>query len=147
MTTSPRPVEVLVVEDNPGDVRLIAEAFKNGNGAHRLSVVRDGVEALAFLHRQSPYRDAPRPDLIVLDLNLPKKHGLDVLREIKGDAQLRCIPVVVLTTSAQEEDIRKSYELNANCYVTKRSGLDQFMATVRSIRDFWCTVVNLPPGD
>lgn len=138
------PVETLLVEDSPGDVRLIQESLRDGKIANHLHVVGDGVEALAFLRRKGKYADAPRPDLILLDLNLPKKNGREVLEEIKADADLRRIPVVVLTTSNAEQDILKSYGLNANCYITKPVDLEQFLAAVRSIEDFWLTAVKLP---
>ena len=140
-----RPIEILLVEDNAGDVRLTQEALKEGKVRNHLNVARDGVEALAFLRRQGQYADSPRPDLILLDLNLPKKDGRDVLREIKKEEALRRIPVVVLTTSKAEEDIVKTYELHANCYITKPVDLEQFIAVVKSIDDFWLTVVRLPP--
>lgn len=139
-----RPVEILLVEDNPGDVRLTVEAFREGKVLNRLSVVGDGVEALAFLRREGRYADAPHPDLILLDLNLPKKDGREVLAEIKTDEHLRRIPVVVLTVSKAEEDILKSYNLNANCYISKPVDLDEFLTVVKSIEDFWLTVVTLP---
>jgi CheY-like chemotaxis protein len=135
-----RPVEILLVEDNPGDVRLTIEALRDSTLAHRLSVARDGVEALAFLRREG----GVRPDLILLDLNLPRKDGREVLSEIKADAALRTIPVVVLTTSRAEQDVLHSYELQANCYITKPVDLMQFMTVVRSIEDFWLTIVTLP---
>jgi chemotaxis family two-component system response regulator Rcp1 len=138
-------VQILLVEDNPGDVRLAREGLSECKIRNNLNVVDDGVKALAFLRRQGDYADVSRPDLILLDLNLPKKDGRDVLREIKEDESLRLIPVVVLTTSKAEEDIVKSYSLHANCYVTKPLGLQQFMEVVRSIEDFWFTIVKLPP--
>ena len=137
-------VEILLVEDNPGDVRLTREALKDGKVCNRLTVAEDGEQAIAILRREGQYADAPRPDLILLDLNLPRKDGREVLAEIKADPQLRRIPVVVLTTSKADEDILKAYDLNANCYVTKPVDLDQFMTVVRSVREFWLTVVKLP---
>ncbi len=142
-----KPVEVLLVEDNPGDVRLTLEALKDGKLNNRLSVVEDGVEALAFLRREGKYADASRPDLILLDLNLPKKDGREVLAEIKADEDLKRIPVVVLTTSKAEEDILKTYNLHANCYITKPVDFDQFVIVVRLIEDFWFTIVKLPRSD
>lgn len=138
------PIEILLVEDNPGDVRLTEEALRQGKVRNNLNVAADGVEAVAFLRRQGRYAHAPRPDLILLDLNLPKKDGREVLAEIKADVGLRKIPVVVLTTSQAEEDVFKAYGLNANCYVTKPVGLEQFVAVVNSIEDFWLTIVKLP---
>jgi CheY-like chemotaxis protein len=139
-----KSIEILLVEDNPGDVRLTLEALKEGKVRNNLSVVADGVEALAFLRRQGKYTEAPRPDLILLDLNLPKKDGREVLGEIKLDEVLKRIPVVVLTTSRAEEDILKSYDLHANCYITKPVDLERFFTVVKSIEDFWLTVVKLP---
>ena len=139
-----KPVEILLVEDNPGDVRLTIEAFRENRLHNNLHVVRDGEEAIAFLRRDGQYADGPRPDLILLDLNLPKKDGREVLAEIKEDSDLKRIPVVILTTSAAEEDILKTYELYANCYVTKPVDLDQFIKVVRSIEEFWMTIVKLP---
>ena len=141
---APRSIEVLLVEDNPGDVRLTREALRDGKVSNHLSVVTDGVEALKFLRRQEPYADAPRPDVVLLDLNLPKKDGREVLQEIKGDPSLRTIPVVILTSSEAERDIAGAYALQANCYITKPVDLDQFITVVRSIEDFWFTVVKLP---
>lgn len=143
--TASQPIEVLLVEDNPGDVRLTREALKEGKVRNNLSVAPDGVEALAFLRRQGRYADAPRPDLILLDLNLPKKDGREVLEEIKADPALRTIPVVILTTSEAERDIARAYDLHANCYITKPVDLDQFITVVKSIEDFWFTIVKLPP--
>lgn len=137
-------IEILLVEDNPGDVRLTQEALKEGRITNRLHVVDDGEKALVFLRQEGEYADSPRPDIILLDLNLPKKDGRQVLAEIKSDPQLRRIPVVVLTTSKAEEDILRSYDLHANCYITKPVDLDQFLGVVRSIEDFWLTVVKLP---
>ena len=139
-----KPVEILLVEDNPGDVRLTQEAFKDGKMLNKLHVVEDGMEALAFLKREGKYTDVPRPELILLDLNLPRKDGRDVLAEIKGDRNLKRIPVVILTTSRSEEDILRSYDLNANCYITKPLELDKFIEIVKSIEDFWLTIVKLP---
>jgi chemotaxis family two-component system response regulator Rcp1 len=139
-----RPVEILLVEDNPGDVRLTIEALRDAKVRNNLHVARDGVEAMAFLRREGPYANAPRPDLILLDLNLPRKDGREVLAEIKADARLRAIPVVVLTTSAAERDVVQSYNLHANCYITKPVDLDQFIAVIRSIEEFWLMVVTLP---
>jgi chemotaxis family two-component system response regulator Rcp1 len=137
-------IQVLLVEDNPGDVRLTKEALKEGKLLNQLTVVGDGVEALSFLRKEGKYADAPQPELILLDLNLPKKDGREVLAEIKADPNLRRIPVVVLTTSSSEEDILKIYDLHANCYITKPVDLEQFMGVVKSIEDFWVSVVKLP---
>jgi CheY-like chemotaxis protein len=146
MNKRPRtPIEILLVEDNPGDVRLTHEALKEGKVHNNMSVVSDGVAALAFLRGLPPYTDAPHPDLILLDLNLPKKGGLEVLSEIKTDENLKRIPVVVLTTSQAEQDIIHSYEVHANAYVTKPVDLDQFILVVKSIEDFWLEIVKLPP--
>lgn len=143
--TVSRPIEVLLVEDNPGDVRLTREALREGKVRNNLHTVPDGVEALAFLRREGKYAAVPRPDLILLDLNLPKKDGREVLGAVKADASLRTIPVVVLTSSQAEQDIARAYDLHANCYITKPVDLDQFIAVVRSIEDFWFTIVKLPP--
>ncbi len=140
-------VEILLVEDNPGDVRLTQEAFKEGKLINNLSVVEDGVEAMAFLRREEKYADVPRPDLILLDLNMPKKDGREVLAEIKKDPDLKQIPVIILTTSQAEQDILKSYNLHANCYITKPVDLDQFNAVVKSIKDFWLSIVKLPRSE
>ncbi len=142
-----KPIEILLVEDNPGDVRLTAETFKDARILNHLNVARDGVAALAFLRRQGAYADAPRPDLILLDLNLPKKDGREVLAEIKADEDLKRIPVVILTTSKAEEDIIRTYNLYANCYITKPVDLDQFIEVVQSIQNFWFTIVQLPDGE
>jgi chemotaxis family two-component system response regulator Rcp1 len=139
-----RPIEILLVEDSPGDVRLTQEALRDAKVHNNLSVVSDGVEALAFLRREGTYAEVSQPDLILLDLNLPKKDGREVLAEIKRDPVLKRIPVVVLTTSEAEQDILESYELHANCYVTKPVDLDQFIRVVRSIEDFWLAIVKLP---
>ncbi|HUL24056.1 MAG TPA: response regulator [Thermodesulfobacteriota bacterium] len=136
-----QPVEILLVEDNPGDVRLTEEAFKEGKIFNRLSVVGDGVEALAFLRREGPYSDAPRPDLILLDLNLPRKNGRDVLAEIDEEEDLRQIPVVVLTTSTAEKDILGTHGLHASCYINKPVDFAQFVTVVKLIEDFWFTIV------
>ena len=141
-----KPVEVLLVEDNIGDVRLTLEAMKEGKVINNLSVASDGVEAMAFLRKEGRYKDAARPDIILLDLNLPKKDGREVLAEIKADPSLRLIPVVVLTTSQAEEDILRTYNLHANCYVTKPVDLEKFIVVVKSIDAFWLTVVTLPPN-
>lgn len=140
-------IEILLVEDNPADVRLTREALKEAKVGNNLHVVEDGVDALRFLRREDEYSDVPRPDLILLDLNLPKKDGREVLEEIKADPTLKTIPVVVLTTSHAEEDIVRSYNLHANCYVTKPVDLDQFIRIVKSIEDFWLTIVRLPPAE
>jgi CheY-like chemotaxis protein len=139
------PVEILLVEDNPGDYRLTQEALKEGKVYNNLYWARDGVEALDFLKQVGKFADAPRPDIILLDLNLPKKDGREVLEEIKRDSNLRAIPVVILTTSKAEEDVLRSYDLHANCYVTKPVDLDKFIVVVQSIDRFWLTVVTLPP--
>ena len=139
-----RAIEILMVEDNPGDVRLTREAFKDGRVWNRMHVVEDGVAALDFLYRRPPFEAAPRPDIILLDLNLPRMDGREVLATIKADASLRLIPVVVLTTSQAEEDVLRAYRLNANCYVTKPVDLEQFIRIVQAIEDFWLTVVRLP---
>lgn len=139
------PIEILMVEDNPGDVRLTLEALKESKVRNNLSVVQDGVEALAFLRRQGRYAQSPRPDLILLDLNLPRMDGIEVLAQIKADSDLRRIPVVVLTASQAEEDILRSYDLQANCYITKPVNLDQFIKVVQSVETFWLTIVRLPP--
>jgi len=138
------PIEVLLIEDSPGDVRLTREALKDAKVHISLNVVSDGVEAMAFLERQGKFADAPRPDLILLDLNLPKKDGREVLKDIKESATLGSIPVVILTTSASEADILRSYKLHANCYITKPVDLDGFIKVVQSIDSFWLSVVKLP---
>lgn len=137
-------VEVLLVEDNPGDVRLVREALQEAENDLRLHVVKDGMDALAFLHRESPYTRVPRPDFVLLDLNLPRKDGREVLAEIKTDITLHSIPVVILTSSAAEQDVLKSYDLYANCYVTKPLELEQYIAVIRAIKEFWCSIVQLP---
>ncbi len=142
---SGRPVEILLVEDNPGDVGLTRETLKDSKLLNHMTVVGDGVEAMALLRREGKYANTTRPDLILLDLNLPKKDGREVLREIKTDEQLRRIPVVVLTTSSAEQDILKTYDLHANCYITKPVNLDQFTAVVKAIEEFWFSIVKLPP--
>jgi CheY-like chemotaxis protein len=134
-----------MVEDNPGDVRLTVEALKEGKVRNNLHTVADGEEAMKFLRRQDDYAKSPRPDLVLLDLNLPKKNGREVLAEIKADPDLKRIPVVILTVSEAEQDIIKSYNLHANCYITKPVNLEQFIQVVRSIEDFWLTIVMLPP--
>jgi len=140
-----RPIEILLVEDNPGDIRLTREALKEGKVQNTLHVVQDGVEAVAFLRRQGKYREVDRPDLILLDLNLPKKDGREVLSDIKEAPDLRRIPVVILTTSDSEKDILTSYNLHANCYIIKPLDLDKFINVVKSIEDFWLSIVKLPP--
>ncbi len=146
--TSHRPtdrgVDILLVEDNPADVRLTREVLEDGDGATRLNVVGDGEEAMAFLRKEGPYAHCPRPSLVLLDLNLPKKDGREVLEELKSDDALRRIPVVVLTTSGAESDISRSYELHANCFITKPLDLDDFFSVVRSIKDFWLASARLP---
>jgi len=139
------PINILLVEDNPGDVRLTQEALKESKVLNSLEVVHDGVEALAFLRREDRFADAPSPDLILLDLNMPRKDGREVLAEIKSDDILRRIPVVVLTISEAEEDVLKTYDLHANCYITKPLDLDKFGTVVKTIEDFWMTIVKLPP--
>ncbi|MDQ6672616.1 MAG: response regulator [Chloroflexota bacterium] len=139
-----RPIEILLVEDNPGDVRLTIEGLKDSKVRNKLHVARDGVEAMAFLRREGAHLGAARPDLILLDLNLPRMDGREVLSAIKCDAKLKTIPVVVLTTSRAEQDVLRSYELQANCYITKPVDLEQFITVVRSIEDFWFTIVTLP---
>jgi len=140
------PVEILLVEDSPSDTDLTLEALKDFKVRNRVSVVEDGVQALQFLRRQAPYEQAPRPDLIMLDLNLPRKDGREVLAEIKTDKDLKTIPIVVLTTSRAEQDILRAYQLNANCYITKPVDFNQFLDVVRSIESFWLFVVTLPPA-
>jgi two-component system, chemotaxis family, response regulator Rcp1 len=139
-----RPIEILLVEDNPGDVRLTVEGLNEGKVHNNLHVAKDGIEALAFLRKEGDYSDAVRPDLILLDLNLPRKDGREVLADIKADPDLKTIPVVVLTTSRAEQDVLHSYQLQANCYITKPVDLEQFIHVVKSIEDFWFTVVTLP---
>jgi CheY-like chemotaxis protein len=140
----PDPIEVLLVEDDPGDVLLIREAFEDNKVANRLHVVADGVEALEFMRRENGNEDAPRPDLVLLDLNLPRKDGREVLAEAKADDDLRSIPIVVLTTSQAEEDVLRSYDLHANAYVTKPVDFDRFIGVVRQIDQFFVSVVKLP---
>ncbi len=141
-----RPIEILLVEDNPGDVRLIQEALRDGKLANRLSVVEDGVAALRFLHREPPHQEAPRPDLVLLDLNLPGKDGHEVLSDIKSDGVLRTIPVVVLTSSEEERDIMRAYDNHVNCYVSKPVGMSDFMSIVKTVESFWLSIVELPSG-
>jgi len=142
-----KSINILLVEDNPGDADLAREALDSSKMNNKLQVVDDGEKAMAFLRREGPYADAPRPDLILLDLNLPKKDGRQVLAEIKSDEGLKRIPVVILTTSRAEEDVIKSYNLHANCYITKPIDLNQFLHVVRSIEDFWLSIVVLPPKE
>lgn len=138
------PIEILLVEDNPGDVRLTLEALKESKVHNNISVVTDGVEALAFLRREDKFSNSPCPDIVLLDLNLPKKTGIEVLTEIKSDDELKHIPVVILTTSKDEEDILKTYTQHANAYVTKPVDFDKFLHVVKSIEDFWLNIVKLP---
>jgi CheY-like chemotaxis protein len=145
MRNGEQPVEILLVEDNPGDARLAVEVLKDARVRNNMSTVTDGVAALAFLRHEGDYANVPRPDLILLDLNLPKKNGLEVLAEIKADRNLRLIPVVILTVSGDEEDFLKSYDLHANCCIKKPIDLEQFIKVIRSIEDFWLTIVKLPP--
>ena len=144
MNLQQRPIEILMVEDSPSDTQLAIEALHEAKISNRLSHVEDGVEALQFLRRQGPYQDAPRPDLILLDLNLPRMDGRQLLEEIKQDPDLKIIPVVVLTTSRSEQDVLRSYALHANCYITKPVDFTQFMHVVKSIEHFWLTIVTLP---
>jgi chemotaxis family two-component system response regulator Rcp1 len=139
-----RPIEILMVEDSPSDAQLTVEALHAAKINNRLNHVEDGVEALRFLRREGPYADAPRPDLILLDLNLPRKDGREVLDELKRDPDLKIIPVVVLTTSRSEQDVLRSYQLHANCYITKPVDFTQFMGVVKAIESFWLTIVTLP---
>ena len=139
-----RPVEILLVEDNPGDARLTQEALEANDVSSRLSITRDGVEAMAFLRREGNYVDAPRPHLILLDLNLPKKDGREVLQETKTDDDLKRIPVVILTTSSAEHDIHRTYSLHANCYITKPVDLEDFIRVVKAATDFWFTIAKVP---
>ena len=145
MDASAKLVEILLVEDSPSDVRLTREALADAKVRNRISVVSDGIEALAFLAREDGYGDAPRPDLILLDLNMPRMDGREVLALVKADDDLKRIPVVVLTTSEAEADVLRSYDLHANCYITKPVGLDQFMTVIRTIEEFWLSIVKLPP--
>ena len=144
MENNTRSIEILLVEDNPGDARLTLEALREAKVRNHIHVVEDGVEAMEYLRRQGRYSEAPRPDLILLDLNLPKKDGREVLAEVKADPVLKRIPVVVLTTSRAEEDVLRAYDLHANCYVTKPVDLEQFMRIVSLIDEFWIKVVTLP---
>lgn len=142
------PLDILMVEDNPGDVLLVREALGDAGMQHRLHVASDGVEAISFLHREGKYASAPCPNLILLDLNLPRRDGRDVLRDIKSDSRLRKIPAIVMTSSAAEEDIRRSYDLHANCYLTKGADWNEFRQVVHAIGDFWLTWAKLPrPAD
>ena len=141
-----RVVEILLVEDNDGDVRLTREALKEGRIRNRLHVVSDGEQALAFLNREGPHADAPRPDLILLDLNLPRLDGREVLATIKNDPDLKQIPIVVLTSSRSEQDLLRAYDLHANCFITKPVDLNSFVTIVKSIEHFWFQIVKLPPG-
>jgi chemotaxis family two-component system response regulator Rcp1 len=141
-----RPIDILLVEDNPGDIRLTTEALQEAKMFNKLHVVTDGVEAISFLRKEGAYKEATRPDLILLDLNLPRKDGREVLKEIKEDASLKTIPVVILTVSKSEEDILRSYNLHANCYISKPVDLEQFLKVARSIQEFWFTMVKLPPN-
>jgi chemotaxis family two-component system response regulator Rcp1 len=145
--TGNRPIEILLVEDNPGDARLTEEALKEGKVRNNLHHARDGVEAMEFLLREGEHKDKPRPDLVLLDLNLPRKDGREVLADMRKNPDLKTIPVVVLTTSEAEQDVVRTYELCANCYITKPVDLEKFITIVRSIEDFWLTIVRLPSFD
>jgi len=142
-----KPIEILMVDDNLSDIRLTHEAFKDSKLRNNVHEVYDGTEAMAFLRKEGKYALAPRPDIILLDLNMPKKDGHEVLEEIKSDPDLKSIPVVILTVSQAEEDILKSYDLYANCYITKPVDLDQFIKVVKSLENFWFTIVKLPPNE
>ncbi len=141
-----RPIEILLVEDSPSDTELTVEALKDFKVRNHVNVVEDGVQAIQFLRREGPFGQAPRPDLIMLDLNLPRKDGREVLADIKSDDRLKTIPIVVLTTSRADQDILRAYQLNANCYINKPVDFNQFLEVVRSIESFWLYVVTLPPG-
>lgn len=140
-----REIEILLVEDNPGDVVLTQEALREGKIRNRLSIAKDGVEAIAFLRKEGEFANAPRPDLILLDLNMPRKNGSEVLMEVKADPDLKTIPVVILTTSDAEQDVLKAYQLSANCYITKPVEFDRFVKVVQTIDEFWLSIVQLPP--
>ncbi len=144
-TTSVRPVEILLVEDSPSDARLTIETLKDGRLLNSVHHVTNGEEAVAFLRRESQYQDAPRPDIVLLDINLPRKSGLEVLGEVKADPDLRSIPVVILSTSNHEKDVLSAYGLNANCYITKPVDLEKFIEVVKSVDHFWVNIVALPP--
>ncbi|HNB50346.1 MAG TPA: response regulator [Anaerolineales bacterium] len=144
---APKSIEILLVEDSPTDILIAREALAEAKIINTLHVVEDGVEAIEFLHRQGKFAKTPRPDLILLDLNLPRKNGREVLEEIKSDENLKAIPVVILTTSEAEEDVLRSYDLHANCYVVKPVGFENFLNAVRSISDFWFNIVTLPTGE
>ncbi len=139
------PIEILLIEDNPADIRLTQEAFREARLQNTLHVVQDGVSAMAFIRQTAPFQQAPRPDLILLDLNLPKKDGREVLKEIKSDPHIRTIPVVVLTTSDDETDVLRSYDLHANAYLVKPIDILQFIKMIQTLEDFWLSVVKLPP--
>lgn len=143
-TTTVRPIDILLVEDNPGDVRLTKEALKESRILNNLYFAKDGVEALAFLNREEPYQEVPKPDLILLDLNLPKMDGRELLAKIKQNPELKRIPVVVVTTSEAEQDILRTYDLHANCYITKPVDLDKFVDIVKGLEEFWLSIVKLP---
>ncbi len=143
----PKVVNILLIEDNPGDIRLVVESMKESTKPNNLSIVKDGVEAMTYLHHEGVYANAVRPDIILLDLNLPRKNGKEVLAEIKKDPDLKSIPVIVFTASSAERDVINSYDLHANCYITKPVSLEKFIEVVKSIETFWLTVVKLPPGD
>jgi two-component system, chemotaxis family, response regulator Rcp1 len=145
-TASHKQVEILLVEDNPGDVRLTTEALKEGKITNHLNVVNDGIEAMAFLRKEGKYSNVNRPDLILLDLNMPKKDGREVLTEIKNDHSLKSIPVIILTTSESEQDILMTYESHANCFISKPVDLDQFLKVTQLIEEFWLSIVKLPPN-
>ena len=142
-----KPIEILLADDNPGDLRLAVEALKDSKIINHVNTVPDGVEAMAYLRKQGKYADAPRPDVILLDLNMPRKDGREVLKEVKEDPVLRRIPVVILTISQAEQDILKAYDLHANCYITKPVDLNQFNIIVQSIENFWFSIVRLPPKE
>jgi CheY-like chemotaxis protein len=146
MTDTGQPVEILLAEDNPGDAKLTRKAFEQGNILNNLHIVEDGVEAMKFLRQEDEYREKSRPDLVLLDLNMPRKDGWEVLEEIEADPDLRLIPVIVLTSSESESDIVKSYELQANAYLTKPVDYSGFMEIVQSLEDFWLSVVKIPPN-
>jgi two-component system, chemotaxis family, response regulator Rcp1 len=147
MRAHSRPAEILLIEDNPGDVELIREALQSGKVMNHISVATDGEEALAFLNRGRGFKDAPLPDLILLDLNLPKKDGFEVLKEVKDHPVVSRVPVVILTSSQADRDVLKSYSFRANCFISKPVDVDEFLDTVRSTGDFWLSIVKLPPDD